>query len=163
MSFQSCPFIIGLLSSSPRHQPLLQSCPGCWHFIFVHVTLHACHGAQAGDSGSQSRISAGFTVLQLRGLGQWLPLRAWLAPTLKWRSTESLLHRSWGGRISWNNACRCLELNAQKLSVMFINEGWITLALLQVVTTALGQNYPMEYSVMSDTFNCELSNMEGTN
>lgn len=44
-----------------------------------------------------------------------------------------------------------------------MNGDGIILALLQPVTTTLGQNYPVEHSVMRDMFNCALSNMEVTN
>lgn len=73
-----------------------------------------------------------------------------------------MCHRSLGG-LTEILPVRCLELNAQKLSVMLMNGGRIILALLQLVTTVLGQNYPVEHSVMRDMFNYASSSVEVAN
>ena len=84
-----------------------------------------------------------------------------LLPPLEWGLSEFVLRRLIG-RINCDNARELLSAHCPKWSVTVMNGSWGTLAGLQLVTRALGQDYPTEHSVMMDMFCSAWSNVEAT-
>lgn len=137
MSFQSRHFRIGPLSSSPRHQPLLPSCPGCWHFVSGHQA-HPRH-VTLSDRVMQPLRTRAVDSDPRAGARPTPPFSSCVTlgnDLLRMKMVESLLHGSLVG-LTEIRPVRCWELNAQKSSVMLLHGGWIIVALLQAcVTTA---------------------------